>query len=167
MLDEFNDKAVQRARSLGWRGAHGFVMIVAVLFIGASGAQLVEAVFATAPPKPDGVSPGALVPPDTPCDLGVSHLARALDRAAARAFAAAASAADGDDAVLAFRHALSPEWDEEGAVAEACKTFPGGLDTWATLERLRVSEEQLARQSRVELGPVRREVTAHLPADLR
>jgi len=54
-------------------------------------------------------------------------------------------------------------------VQGACAASREGLDAWAALERLRSAERQLAGRSGSdqELQELRRQVLAHLPADLR
>ncbi len=54
-------------------------------------------------------------------------------------------------------------------VKQACTASREGLDAWAALVRLRSGERQLAGRngSDQELQELRRQVLAHLPADLR
>lgn len=54
-------------------------------------------------------------------------------------------------------------------VRRQCATSREGLDAWAALERLRSAERQLTGRSgsEQELQELRRQVLAHLPADLR
>lgn len=63
----------------------------------------------------------------------------------------------------------APEGAQDGDVKQACAASPQGLDAWAALERLRSAERQLAGRSgsEQELQELRRQVLAHLPADLR
>ncbi len=143
---------LRKARAQGRRLAHGFIAVIAVLFIGASTVQIVEAVFgadaaadAAAERRPDSDADR--------CARGVGRLV-SIDRTAGD-LAAVAEASGEDDAVA------------RALAAKACAASPGGLDTWAALERLQVAREQLARRDRVDLEPLRRDVSAHLPADLR
>jgi hypothetical protein len=149
------------ARRLGGRAARGLILVLAVLFVGSSAWQLVRAIF---------VEGGATAPAyvlDPTCASGVHRLVVALDRAADRTVSAAARAMRPDEGVAMFRRELSPEWDTADVVERTCASSQGGEDAWAALQRLRSAEEQLARQSRTELAPLRHDLAAHLPADLR
>jgi hypothetical protein len=151
-----------RARLRGKRAALAVVIVVAVAFIGASAAQIIPAVFgAGASPVPEGPAGSSA----RRCADGIRGLERALDRAAAQTIATGtAAAADGDEAALAaLRQGLSPEWDAEDAIRTDCAASREGVEAWAALERLRRGEEELARRARLELGPMRRDVAAHLP----
>lgn len=154
------DPALARARLRGKRAALAAVIVVAVLFIGSSAWQIVSALFF------DGHGGVLVTPEQRACAVGVRDLAAALDRAASR-IVASSSEIGTADAVAVFRRGLSPEWNTAGAVQRTCTSSPEGTDAWAALERLRFAEEQLTRQSRAELGPIRRDLTAHLPSDLR
>ncbi len=138
-----------------------FVITVAVVFIGASAAQIVPAVFGS------GITPLPASPPGTPareCADGVRKLAIAADRASAQTLAVSASAADdADTAVAQFRRNLAPEWDAEATIAQACTASAEGEAAWAALLRLREAEEQLVRKGRVELRPLRSDLAARLP----
>jgi hypothetical protein len=154
------DASLARARLGGRRAAHGVVLVVAVLFIGSSAWQIVRALFVES-------HEGVLVSPEQrACALGLRDLASALDRAASLVVASSYEVGT-NEAVAAFRRGLSPEWNTAESVQRSCATSPGGADAWAALERLRSAEEQLTRQSRADLGPIRRDLTAHLPSDLR
>jgi len=63
----------------------------------------------------------------------------------------------------------APEAGGNDEVQRACAASREGLDAWAALERLRSAERQLAGRSgsEQELQELRRQVLAHLPADLR
>jgi hypothetical protein len=84
---------------------------------------------------------------------------RKLERALDRAVEAAGSPS--------FQARLQPEWAEEATVGQACRQSNEGIDAWAALARLRSAEEQLSPRAGAELEPLRRDVIAHLPADLR
>ena len=60
-------------------------------------------------------------------------------------------------------------WPDEAQVRAACATSAAGLDTWASLARLRVAVEQLrgARDPVAAVAPMVHDVEAHLPPDLR
>jgi hypothetical protein len=145
------------------RMANAFVLVVSVAFIGSSTWQITSAVFGVFDPIPSGTPADS---PETQCGTGIRSLAVALDRAGGR-LSSLASAAD-DTAVMAvLKPTLSPEWDRADTVRAACDRAAGGPSAWAALERLRVAEEQSGRLDREALTSVRRDVAAHLPADLR
>jgi hypothetical protein len=151
MLDGSRDDAA-RARLQGKRAALGIVLFASVAIIGSSTAQIIPAVFGT------GIRP---IPADLAgssartCAEGVQRLEQALDRAV-----------DGSGAGdLSAR--LGPEWEQSHAVELACSQSSEGLDAWAALARLRSAEEHLVPDERGLLAPLRRDVRAHLPADLR
>jgi hypothetical protein len=158
------DVAVARARLQGKRVALVIVIGVTVALIGSSAVQIIPAVFgapvSSIPPAPPGSSART-------CAVGVKSLAAAVDRAGTAALSSSPGPGGEADAAARFRQALSPEWDGQEAVAQACAGSGEGLDAWAALLRLRSAEEQLTLRSQAELGPLRRDVTAHLPADLR
>jgi hypothetical protein len=126
--------------------------------------QIIPAVFGAGfTPLPSGAPAGS---PEQRCAVGVKSLADALDRAGGR-LSTLASAADDTESMAALRPGLSPEWDRADEVRVACAEAQGGPSAWASLERLRVAEEQSGRLGRSELSAVRHDVAAHLPADLR
>jgi hypothetical protein len=132
------------ARLRGKRIALGIVITAAVSFIGASALQIVPAVFGAGirplPSSPAGSSARV-------CAEGVHELLLAV------------GSADPNKA------APPPEWER---VEHACGSSPEGLDAWAALMRLRSAAAQIARSGEsVELDPLRRDVAAHLPAELR
>ena len=57
-----------------------------------------------------------------------------------------------------------PGWQDAAGVETACGGSSAGLDAWAALLRLRGAGQQLAPG---DLAQLRRDVEAHLPADLR
>jgi hypothetical protein len=152
----------------GRRIAHAVVLVVAVAFVGDSALQIIPAVFGLGIRQVPAGPPGS---PELECVQGVFSLARALDRASADAWspraARAVTQADDDPAIQAFRSGLLPEWSAEAKVENACAQSREGLEAWAALVRLRRAEEQVVVHSLVELIPLRRDVEAHLPADLR
>src|SRR5580704_6360410 len=93
MRDESPDSA--RVRLRGTRAGLGFVIVVAVLFIGASTWQIVRAGF----PGLGLAGGGAL-----------RALAAALDRAASGVVPSAPEGAP-EESAAAFRRGLSPEWN--------------------------------------------------------
>lgn len=149
-----DDPALARARLRGKRAALGVVIAITVGIIGLSAVQIVPAVFGA------GITPIPAAQPGTKertCAEGVRGLASALDRAADSAGSAS------------FEQRLQPEWGAAGSIQDACKDAREGLDAWAALIRLRSAEEQLGPRAQrgAELEPLRRDVLAHLPADLR
>ncbi len=144
--------------------ALGFVLVVSVAFIVSSTAQITQAVFGMGiTPLPSGAPEGS---PEQICASGIRALAQALDRAGGR-LSSVASAADDAQTMAALRPGLSPEWDRADDVRNACDRARGGASAWAALQRFRVAEEQSGRLDKGELSAVRRDVAAHLPADLR
>jgi hypothetical protein len=141
-----------RARLQGKRVFLGLILVVSLAIIGSSALQIIPAVFGA------GVRPIPAAPPGSSarsCAEGVRKLERALDRAADSAGSAS------------FQAGLQPEWAEAPAVSQACSQSSEGIDAWAALARLRSAEEQLSPRGVAELEPLRRDVIAHLPADLR
>ncbi|MCL2448793.1 MAG: hypothetical protein FWD17_07600 [Polyangiaceae bacterium] len=159
---------LSRPGRVGQRAARALILVVAVLFIGSSAWQLVRALFfgnAGAPPAATAVL-------DPACADGLRRLASALDRAAASVAAppSQSAMAQPEDAVALFRRDLSPEWDREGAVKQACATGARGEEAWASLTRLRSAHEQLVRGRHAELAPLRHDLAAQLapsPRELR
>jgi hypothetical protein len=138
------------ARLGGKRVALVAVIALAVVFIGASALQIVPAVFGAR------IRPLPAAPPGSDarlCADGVSALLRQLDS-----------------------ESSSPdEWER---TARSCQGSPEGLDAWAALMRLRLAERQTSgvridgttvasKRDQSELGPLRRDVAAHLPPELR
>jgi hypothetical protein len=161
--DAEDDRELSAARLRGRRVALAFVTVVAVAFVASSAAQIVAAVFSFGfEPLPAGASAGS---PEQLCASGIQSLARALDRAGRRPPSVTASARE--ETTAGSRPGLSPEWDRADEVRAACDAAQGGPSAWASLERLRVAEEQSGRLGREELSSVRSDVAAHLPADLR
>jgi hypothetical protein len=142
---------LDRARLRGRRAGLGLVIVAASAFIAVSTAQITSAVFGL------GTEPLASGPGDSPerrCAVGISQLVRALERPvqADPPTARAASAAD---------------WKDADSVEQTCRTATGGLDAWAALLRLKAAELQLTHAGPADLQPLRGEVAAHLPPDLR
>jgi hypothetical protein len=160
--EDSSDAPAARARLRGKRAALGVVIVISVAFIVASTSQIIPAVFGAAITPLAAGSPGS---PERVCAVGVKELQLALDRAGGRSLAG--TAPDPGRAMAAFRQGLSPEWDGAETVERACAETRNGLDTWAALQRLRFGEEQLLRSGGAALSPLRSDVAAHLPADLR
>jgi|ERR1700722_14750667 hypothetical protein len=141
-----------RARLQGKRVALGVVLVVSVAIIASSALQIIPTVFGV------GIRPMPAAPAGTPartCSEGIRNLERALDRAGAAAGSAS------------FSDRLQPEWDRAPEIEHACDHSSEGIDAWAALVRLRLAQEQLSPHGGDELLPLRRDVIAHLPADLR
>ncbi|HTQ41369.1 MAG TPA: hypothetical protein VMI75_01340 [Polyangiaceae bacterium] len=136
--------ATARARLRGKRIALGIVITVTVAYIGASAVDIVPAVFGAV------MHPLPSAPPGTPARVCAEGLRRLVS---------------------------TPETGGDDEVQRACAASREGLDAWAALERLRSAERQLARPARAgtdersgseqELQELRRQVLAHLPAELR
>jgi hypothetical protein len=132
----------EAARLRGKRVALGVVIAIAVAFVGSSTAQIIRGVFGA------GIAPlpsAELGSAERTCAVGVRRLEQALERG----------------------EGLSPEWEQADAVRRACAGARDGLEAWAALQRLLLAQEQLTRCVHVELAPLRRDVIAHLPTDLR
>ncbi len=158
------DPTIAAARLRGKRAALGVVLVVSIAFVGSSSFQIIPAVFgARIEPIPAGAPIGSA---EQRCATGILSLVRALDRAGERV-SSVASAADDAEGMAALRPGLSPEWDGANDVRAACDEAQGGPSAWASLQRLRVAEQQSGRIGPDEVRSVRRDVTAHLPADLR
>ena len=141
-----------RGRLQGKRLALGVILVFSFAVIGSSALQIIPVVFGA------GTHPLPAAPPGSSarvCAEGVRTLELALDRATEAAGSAS------------FRARLQPEWAEEATIREACSQSAEGIDAWAALARLRTAEEQLSPHAGAELEPLRRDVIAHLPADLR
>jgi hypothetical protein len=141
-----------RARLQGKRAVLVAILLVSLALIASSSWQIIPAVFGA------GIRPIPAAPPGSSariCAEGVRRLELALDRAADTAGSPA------------FQSRLQPEWAEEATVSQACGQSSEGIDAWASLARLRSAEEQLSPRAGAELEPLRRDVIAHLPVDLR
>ena len=123
--------------------ALSLVVAVAVAFVGASAAQIIPAVFGFGiRPLP----PGSLGTSPRTCGDGILALAVAID---------------GSGGAL-------PDWDQAAEpIARACAASSQGLDAWAALIRLRSARLQLPRDHDAELAALRRNVDAHIGAQLR
>ena len=146
---------------MGKRAGHAVIIVLAVAFIGASAVQVIPAVFRMGAHHAPSTVPD---PQARVCALGVRPLAAALERAGARAWSAHASA---DSALDSFQQALAPEWKDEERIRSDCEKSSEGAETWAALVRLRRAEEQALLSGADDVQPLRRDLAAHLPADLR
>ncbi|MGA3120948.1 MAG: hypothetical protein ABSF69_09290 [Polyangiaceae bacterium] len=161
-LPSADGEIVERARQRGRRVAHGLVILIALAFIAASAIQIIPAVFGR---NAAGLGTWrANSPTDHACAVGLRVLAGALDRGS-----------DGvgwwgepDETRSAIgRDPVPSAGSMAERVSQACAGSREGLDAWAALERLRSAREQVARRGQAELGPLRRDLLAHLPTDLR
>ena len=151
MPEAIRDDAA-RARLQGKRAVLGIILVVSLALIGSSSMQIIPAVFGVGVRAIPSAPPGSSA---RTCADGVRKLALALDRAVGAAGSAS------------FQARLQPEWALEATVRQACSQSTEGIDAWAALVRLRSAEEQLSPRAGAELEPLRRDVIAHLPADLR
>jgi hypothetical protein len=133
---------------------YGVFVAFAAAFVMLSLRGIIRGVFGT------DAAPVAAVPVAAGnCADRIAQAARALDRGVAAAAVARTEA----DALARFRGALSPDWDHEGDLAEACDGLPHGADARAALLRLRRVEEGAVGRSAVDTGPARAELEAYLP----
>lgn len=148
-----DDASLARARLRGKRAGIVVIIVVAVAFIGGSAAQIIPAIFGV------DITPIPAAPPgssERTCAEGVRRLALAVEP-------------PGDGGAQGGPSAPE-EWDGASAVEQACSRSSEGRDAWAALARLRSASQQLARRDkrdRADLDSLRRDVAAHLPADLR
>jgi len=136
-------------------------MVVAFAFIGSSSWQIIPVVFGARIEPLPAAPPGS---PDQRCAAGVRSLLGALDRVTGQV---GPSTADDDETTAALRARLSPEWDQAGAVGQACGASPQGQQAWAALQRMKMAEDMPVRMGRDDVARLRFEVTEHLPANLR
>jgi hypothetical protein len=151
---------VERGRRLGRKYVTVVFGVVALGFMALTTHQLVVGVF--------GVDARPLPSSEDEQGPGVTCAARlrGMEAAVERGIAAAAHAPDETAASARYRSALAPEWDDSAAVESTCeKEIPGGIDALATVNRLRVAGEQLARRHASELAPLRHDVATYLPRD--
>jgi hypothetical protein len=125
------------ARVFGKRAALGLCTAVSLWFVEASVAQITPAVFGASIVP---IPAGAAGSPESEC-------ARALR----------GGGLDGGPGV-----AGGPE-----ALAHACSQAASGLDALAAFERLRLAEEQLKGSDPAAVERLRRDLSAHLPAEMR
>ncbi len=138
------------AQRMGRRAGLGFVVAIALAFTAASADQIVAGAFeASVRPLPSG-PPGSS---DRLCADGVSRLARDPDSRVRDA--PTKSPRESERAV------------DASAVGSACSYSSAGLDAWASFLRLEEARRQLPAGSDAELATLRRNVFAHLPAELR
>jgi hypothetical protein len=140
---------LERGRNLGRKYVLAGFVVLAAIFVVLTTVEITEGVFgSTAPPS---LAEGA-------CSQELRNLATAVERA----IAASARLPSGEGAAARYREALLPEWAREGAIEARCASEPTGSDAFATVLRLRIGGEELARRQAGELGPVRRTLAAYL-----
>lgn len=97
----------------------------------------------------------------TTCADGLARLSAAVDRARR-----AASLTDGEDAALLdFRKALTPEWDDRDHIEDLCRPSASSMAALDAIEQLRYAEEHAVRREAAELAPLRRRVQGIVPAE--
>jgi hypothetical protein len=146
------DAAEAGARRLGRRIAARVVIAVAVLFIASSSAQIIRAVFGLGvrplPPGPPGSSARI-------CAIGI------------RSAAGLPSDDAGGRRAKAELEASSVPAPKPHDFEAACAASPEGLDAWASLLRFEQTVAQIPHAPPEAVIPLRQELIAHLPADLR
>jgi hypothetical protein len=155
-----------RARLNGRRASHGIVIVIAVVFVGASAAQIIPAVFGWGARTLPVAAPGS---PERTCADGIRGLADALDRAGAQAGESGGRTAERgapverDAALGMFGRALAVEWPSTSDLEQACRKSDTGADAWAALTRLRRAHEELVLRDLQELSALRHDVAVRLP----
>ncbi len=127
-------------------------------FVVLSAWQLMIAVFGLGAREPL-----AAEKPGTGVGAGCAADLRRMTEAVDRAIAASAGATSEAQASAEYRAALMPEWRDDQGVSARCAAESQGSDAFATVVRLRMAGEQLARRQATELEPLRRDVAAYLP----
>lgn len=132
-----------RARRLGQRVGIG---VFALFFTGATAAwttEILVTVWGSAQPSPAG------------CAAGTANLERAVERAR-QAYLRNAGDESERSALARYRGALEPEWNEEKAVAAACRDDGAGRKRLEDVVALRYAEEHAVRYESLGLAPLRR-----------
>jgi hypothetical protein len=140
-----------RARSDGRRIAHVIVISIAVAFVGASAAQIIPVVFGIGVQPIAAAEQSSAGSSERACAYGIYAFALGLDRIN----------------LQAWRERSLPEWDSASNIERACAQSRAGVDAWAALLRLRRAEEDVVLRGLADLAPLRRDVEARLPAELR
>jgi hypothetical protein len=147
-----------RARLRGKRFALAIYGAFAVAFVVVSTWKIVVGVFGLdAAPLASNAMSGPLGAE------GCGRRLRELHGALHRALGVAVSARDEKAAIVTYRRLLSPEWDDERAVADVCAREPHGADAYAALLRVRVAQEAELRRSVASLAPLGQDLDAYLP----
>ena len=154
MAEATRDDAA-RARLQGKRAVLGVLLVVSLAIIASSSWQIIPAVFGA------GIRPIPAAPPGSSARTCAQGIRAARPGARPRAGGCRGEAPSSAPA-------CSPSGRDEADDPRRLRASPReGLDAWAALARLRSAEEQLSGHAGDELEPLRRDVIAHLPADLR
>lgn len=98
------------------------------------------------------------------CSPGLQELMVAVERARA---ASCRTEMDEEQAVIAFRTALLPEWSRVGAIRRACEGDRNRLETLDAIQYLRYAEENTVRRESSELATLRRRARELLDRNVR
>jgi hypothetical protein len=147
---------VERGRRLGRKYILAGFVTLASVFVVLTTLEITEGVFGSAAHGIASAAPPSEAEGACPDDL------RGLSAAVERAMTAASRLRDGEEATSRYREALLPEWTKEAAIETQCAGAPGGADAFATVVRLRIAGEALARRQAGELGPIRQTLAAYL-----
>jgi hypothetical protein len=139
MVDEPLDEAHARAALQGKRVALGVVIAATVGFIVTTAIHVIPAVFGVSIVPVRAGAPGS-----AECVAGLRGLELGLEHGDSRS-----------------------RTDPSDAVHQACILTPEGLQAWASFERLQVAQQQLKERDPEALAQLKRDLSAHLPSDLR
>jgi hypothetical protein len=145
---------LERGRRLGRKYVLVGFVTLASIFVALTTLEIARAVFGAGVGIRESVMPALLA--DGVCSDDIRGLAAAVERAIA------ASSRIPSDAGTQYCNALRPEWLNERAIAAQCASEPAGADAFATVLRMRLAGEELARRQAGELGPIRRTLAAYL-----
>lgn len=151
---------LERGRRLGRKYVTMAFVVLAGLFVLSTTKQLSFGVFGIGSEALGGA--GAGLGMATESDKRCGGRLRAMAAAVDRAIAVSAGARDEASAALQYQAALGPEWSDTPAVENSCSANAHGADALATVVRLRVAGEQVARRRAGELVPLRRDVATYL-----
>ncbi len=147
---------VERGRRLGRKYVLVGFVALASIFVVLTTVEITEGVFGYTALVRAGAAPRSLVEGACSDDL------RGLSAAVERAILASSRVSAEGGAVAPYQDALRPEWIHEDAIEARCATDPAGADAFATVLRLRLVGEDLARRQAGELDPIRRTLAAYL-----
>jgi hypothetical protein len=151
---------IERGRRQGRRYVTVAFGVLSGLFILSTTEQLSFAVFGV------GAGPlarGANQTEEPNGEGSCGELLRALAAAVDRAISVSARAPDEANASRQYRAALGPEWSDTPSAATSSCQHGRSADALATVVRLRVAGEELAKRHARELAPLRRDVATYLP----
>jgi hypothetical protein len=146
----------ERGRRLGRKYILSGLVALACIFVALTTLEITEGVFGSGTFGMAGAAPPSAL--EGACSENLRGLAAAVERA----IAVSSRLADGEGATSLYREALLPEWGKEGAIEARCAGEPGGANAFATVVRLRLAGEALARRQAGELGPIRQTLAAYL-----